>query len=168
MCQGSTLERRGLPIARLAAREVGRVLPLKQRYQGKSPSTSEEAVVPRTYAAADHRSSQAVVPPLPVYYESAARQITEAVSLLLNDGTNSTVSGRLPVEQINGFETSSYLEVILEIVCVSAGIVYGRIWRGPRGKTMDPTKLVRYRWATLGAIGWGLIILVRIATHTYR
>jgi hypothetical protein len=60
------------------------------------------------------------------------------------------------------------LEVILEIVCVSAGIVYGRIWRGPRGKTMDPTKLARYRWATLGAIGWGLIILVRIVTHTYR
>jgi hypothetical protein len=33
---------------------------------------------------------------------------------------------------------------------------------------MDPTKLARYRWSTLGAIAWGLIILVRIVTHTYK
>jgi len=60
------------------------------------------------------------------------------------------------------------LELILEIGCIGIILVYGRIWLGPRGETMDPAKLARYRWSTLGAIGWGLIILVRILTHTYK
>jgi hypothetical protein len=60
------------------------------------------------------------------------------------------------------------LLVILEIVFVGVVLVYGRIWRGPRAKTMSPAKLARYRWATLFSAGWALIILVRLVTHTYK
>jgi hypothetical protein len=60
------------------------------------------------------------------------------------------------------------LEVILEIVCVGFVILYGWIWRGPRGKTMDPVKLARYRSATLFGLGWAALILARILTHTYK
>ena len=60
------------------------------------------------------------------------------------------------------------LQVILEIVCMFFVILYGWIWRGPRGKTMDPVKRARYRSATLFGLGWAALILVRILTHTYK
>lgn len=58
--------------------------------------------------------------------------------------------------------------VIAEIIAVSVVIVYGYVWKGPRGKTMSTAKLARYRWATLFALGWAVIILVRLMTHTYK
>ncbi len=59
-------------------------------------------------------------------------------------------------------------EVVLGIICVSIVLVYGYMWRGPPGRTMNPVKRARYRWATLAGLGWGILILVRIVTHTFK
>jgi hypothetical protein len=40
--------------------------------------------------------------------------------------------------------------------------------RGPRSHSLSPAKLSRYRWATLVALGWTVIILIRLVTNTYR
>jgi hypothetical protein len=57
---------------------------------------------------------------------------------------------------------------ILGVICLGFTLVYGYVWLGPRGKTINPTKLARYRWSTLVGLGLSAIILVRLLTHTYR
>jgi len=59
-------------------------------------------------------------------------------------------------------------EIVLEIAALAIALVYGYVWKGSHGKTMDPKKLARYRVAALGALGWALLIFVKIVTHTYK
>jgi hypothetical protein len=59
------------------------------------------------------------------------------------------------------------LYVVLELACVVIAVVYGRIWRTADPATMDPKKIARFRSSACGATGLGLIIAVRLLTHTY-
>jgi len=58
--------------------------------------------------------------------------------------------------------------IVLEIVTVVAVLVYSYMWKGPPGKRMDPKKLARYRLAVRLGVGWAVLILVRLVTHTYK
>jgi len=57
---------------------------------------------------------------------------------------------------------------VMEVIFV-VGVIWGSyMLKGPPGKTMNPKKVARYRYATRFGFFWAILVFVRLVTHTYR